>query len=162
MWPFRKKPHLRYPSILHYPSVEAWFEGEGLTVPVVKIADPVERDRRITEYGELRRHLFAEHIKTLSWEEQLEFQEGTHPSQSHRFADRAERFVPLLREHLVSLGFPCEVCLGRYHMDRFVLSAGLDEDPGERRRELPWLFRGFEIKYHWPDSGAAHLPPVEE
>jgi hypothetical protein len=47
MWPFRTKRHLRYSSI------EAWFKGEGHTEGVVEIADPVERDRRITEYGEL-------------------------------------------------------------------------------------------------------------
>ena len=69
MWPLRTKRHLRYPS------VEAWFKGEGLKEPVFKIADPVERDRRITEYGELRQHLFAKHTKTLSPEEQREFKE---------------------------------------------------------------------------------------
>jgi hypothetical protein len=122
---------------------------------VVKIPDPVERDRRITEYGELRQHLFAKHIKTLSRQERREFKQGTHPSQSHRFADRAEPFVALLREHLADLGFPGKVCLGWYHMDRIVLSADLDEDPGERQRELPWLFRGFEIKYNWPHGGAS-------
>jgi hypothetical protein len=40
-------------------------------------------------------------------------------------------------------------------MDRIVLSADLDEDPRERQRELPWLFRGFEIKYNWPHGGAS-------
>jgi hypothetical protein len=144
MWPFRTQRHLRYPSI------EAWFEGEGLTEPIIKIADPVERDRRLTEYGELRRHLFAQHVKTLPAEEQREFEVGTHPSQSHRFADRAEQFVPLLREHLAYLGFTGRVDLGAYHLDRLILAANLDEDPGDRRRELPWLFRGFEVKYHWP------------
>lgn len=150
MWPFRTKRHLRYPSI------QMWIEGEGLTkTPFFQIADPVERDRRITEYAELRDHLFAKHIKTLPREEQLQFAEGTHPSQSHRFADRAEPFVALLREHLAALGFPAEVCLGCYHLDRLVLSAHLDADPGERRSELPWLFRGFEIKYNWPRDKAS-------
>jgi hypothetical protein len=149
MWPFRTKRHLRYPS------VEAWFKGEGLTKPISKISDPVERDRRITQYGELREHLFAKHLKTLSPDEQREFKEGTHPSQSHRFADRAEPFVALLVEHLASLGFPGEAFLGRYHMDRIVLAADLVKDPGERHPELPWLFRGFEIKYNWPHDEAS-------
>jgi hypothetical protein len=149
MWPFRIKRHLRYPSL------EAWFTGEGLKDPFSPNADPAERNRRITEYGELRQHLFAKHIKTLSPEEQRQFQEGTHPSQSHGFADRAEPFVALLREHLANLGFPSKVCLGWYHMDRIVLSADLDADPGEGQRELPWLFRGFEIKYNWPHDGAS-------
>jgi hypothetical protein len=42
-----------------------------------------------------------------------------------------------------------------YHRDRIVLSATLDEDPGERRPELPWLFRGFEVLYHWPQGGGS-------
>ena len=144
MWPFRTKRHLRYPS------VEAWFKGEGLTVGVTRIADPTERDRRITEYGELRRHLFAKHVKTLSPDEQRQFENGTHPSQHHRFADLAEPFATSLRGHLASLGFGSKVCVGFYHFDRIVLSADLDADPGGRQRELPWLFRGFEIKYNWP------------
>jgi len=146
MWTFRTKRHLRYAS------VEAWVQGEGLTEAVFKIADPVERDRRITEYAELRQHLFARHIKTLSPQEQHEFKRGTHPSQSHRYADRAEPFTSLLREHLADLGFPCEVFLGWYHLDRLVLSADLVDEPGQRQRELPWLFRGFEIKYNWPQD----------
>ena len=147
MWPFRTKRHLRYSS------VEAWFKGEGLTEPLIKITDPVERDRRITEYGELRRHLFAEHIKTLSPQEQREFKQGTHPSQSHRFAERAEPFIPLLNEHLMDLGFPANICLGFYHMDRIVLSADLHADPGERQSQLPWVYCGFEIKYGWQQNG---------
>jgi hypothetical protein len=149
MWFFGGKRHLRYPSL------EAWLKGEGLTEPFSANADPVERDRRITEYGELRRHLFAKHIKTLSPEEQRQFDEGAHPSQSHRFADRAEPFVALLREHLASLGFRSNVSVGWYHFDRIVLSADLEADPGPRRSELPWLFRGFEIKYNWPHGVAS-------
>lgn len=149
MWPFRKKRHLCYSS------VEAWLKGEGLTTPIVQIADPVERDRRITEYGELRQLLFKQHVKSLSAEEQSQLVEGLHPSQSHRFADRAEPFVSLLRDHLASVGFPAKVCLGMYHMDRIVLSVDLSEDPGERRVSLPWVFRGFEIKYGWPQDEAS-------
>jgi hypothetical protein len=146
MWPLQTKRHLRYPSL------EAWFKGEGLTDPLFKIADPAERDRRITEYGELRQHLFALHIKTLTPQEQREIKEGAHPSQRHCFADRAEPFVALLQEHLASLGFQSKVLLGYYHLDRIVLSADLENDPSERQHELPRLFRGFEIKYYWPQG----------
>src|SRR5262245_42541749 len=140
MWPIRTKRHLRYPS------VEAWIKGEGLAEPVFKIADPLERDRRIREYGELRQHLFAKHIKTLSQEEQRQFESGTHPSQSHQYAQRAEPFVALLQEHLARLGFPNRVHLGWYQMNRIVLSADLEADAGRRGAELPWLCRGFEVK----------------
>ncbi len=143
MWTLRGKRHLRYPSL------EAWFQGEGL-VPLNQITDPQERDRRITEYGELRRHLFAKHLKTLPAEVQRDFKQGTHPSQRHEFAGRAEPFVALLREHLASLGFRSVVCLAQYHLDRIVLSVDLGTDPGERQAELPWFFNGFEVKYQRP------------
>jgi hypothetical protein len=148
MWPFTTKRHLRYSSL------EAWFEGERLTDPLFKTASPEERDRRIAEYAELRRHLFAKHIKTLSAEEQRQFEQGTHPSQSHRYAERAEPFAGVLQGYLEDLGFISDVCLGWYHMDRIVLTAALETDPGERRSQLPWLFRGFEVKYHWPRGEA--------
>jgi hypothetical protein len=137
---------------LQYTSLEAWFKGEGLTGPIAQISDPAERDRRIAEYGELRQHLFAEHIKALTEEVQHQFAEGTHPSQSHRFAEQAQPFADSLREDLASLGFPANVSLGWYHLDRIVLSADLLTDPGERRSELPWLHHGFEVKYHWPSK----------
>src|SRR4051812_49123269 len=132
MWCLRKKRHLRYRSL------EAWFKGEGLKDPFSAIADPAERNRRITECGELCQHLFAKHIKSLSRDERRQFEEGTHPSQSHRFAERAEPFVTLLREHLSSMGFHSQVCLGWYHMDRIVLSVDLEADPCQRRPDLPW------------------------
>jgi hypothetical protein len=149
MWPWRKKRHLKYPSL------RAWFVGERIASPLSQIADPAERDRRITEYGELRQHLFAEHIKALSAEEQRQFEAGTHPSQSHRFAEQAEPFACELRESLDRLGFPAEVVVGLYHLDRIVLSADLQANPGERESELPWLFKGFEVKYNWPSEEAS-------
>jgi hypothetical protein len=144
MWFRRTKRHLRYSSL------EAWFEGEGLKDPFSAAADPTERNRRIMEWGELRQHLFAKHINTLSREEQRQFREGTHPSQSHHFAERAEPFAASLQAHLAALGFTATVDSGFDHGGRIVLSAELDTDPKERRPELPWLFRGFEIKYNWP------------
>lgn len=127
------------------------FEGEGLTTPITQIADPAERDRRITEFGELWQHLFAQHVKTLSADEQRQFADGTQPSLRHAFAERAEPFAASLQDHLAALGFPARVVPGMYHLDRVVLSADLEADPRERRRELPWLFRGFEVKYNWPE-----------
>ena len=144
MWPFPTKRHLQYPSI------EAWLQGEGIKERVFEIADSVERDRRITEYGELRQHLFARHVKTLSPDEQSQLAAGTHPSQSHCFAERAEPYVATLQEHLAQAGFSAKVRLSWNHCDCICLFADLDVDPGERRLELPWLFRGFEVKYNWP------------
>lgn len=150
MWRFVTKRHL------HYPSVEAWFKGEGLTEPLIRIADPVEREYRIKQYADLRRHLFAKHIKTLSREEQRQFREGSHPSQQHRFAKRAEPFAALLQEHLTSLGIPSVVCLGLYHMDRIILRADLPGDPVSamvaRRPRAPFSVGRFARYYFTIES----------
>jgi len=140
--------HRSLPSHLQYATVEDWIEGEGITTSIIEIADPVERDRQITEYGELRQHLFAKHVETLSAEERSQFANGRHPSQSHSFADRAEPFVEALSNYLNELGFKAKVSLGWYHGDRIILYVDLEKDPQDRSRELPWLFRGFETRLH--------------
>jgi hypothetical protein len=144
MWLWSQKRHLRYRSL------EAWYKGEGISGSLFQIADPEEQDRRLNEYAELRQHLFRKHLATLSSEEQRQFDEGAHPSQDWDYADAAKPFCPRLREHLAQLGFNAEVNLGFYHFERIVLCADLEADPGERRSTLPWLFRGFEVKYLWP------------
>ena len=142
-WPFHRKRHLKYDSI------EAWMEGEG--VPHLKnVADPRLRDKYTQQYNELRLHLYEKHIATLTVEEQDQFAKGTHPSQSHRFADRAKPFAAELQRLLETKGLTCTVEVGFQQMDRIVLSVDLPGDPGQRRNELPWLFRGFEVKYSRP------------
>lgn len=146
MWPFRRKLHLKYPS------VEAWLAGESIEVPIWTISDPIERDRRITEYGELRRHLFAQHVATLTAEEQRRLSSRTHPSQSHEFADRASPFCELLQIHLAGDGVLADVSVGVYHGDRIVLCADLLDDPKRRSTVLPCWFHAFEVKYSLPNQ----------
>lgn len=144
------KPHLRYAS------VAGWLKAEGLTGFLVNIADPAERDRRMREYGELQRYLFARHLETLSDEEYRDYQAGTHPSQAHRFSARAEPIARQLREVLAGRGYVTEVKVGFYHMDRIVLSAELPQWPSEDEwLTWPRFFRGFEVKY-----GLASKPPT--
>ena len=144
MWFRRRNRHVPYSTL------ERWLDQEGLIEPFAAADDATERHRRIMEYGDLRQRLWAKHIKTLSREEQGQFRDGTHPSQSHRFSERAQPVVRLLEEHLATLGLAANVCPGFYHLDRIVLSAELDSDPKERRSDLPWLFCGYEVKYNWP------------
>ncbi|HKB02551.1 MAG TPA: hypothetical protein VKD90_10050 [Gemmataceae bacterium] len=48
---------------LRYSSIAAWFQAEGLTRPLTStIKDEVERDRRLREYAELERFLYAKHL----------------------------------------------------------------------------------------------------
>ena len=46
-------PHLRYPSVWR------WVRAEGVPLPLPRIADPAERQRREREYLELWRYLFV-------------------------------------------------------------------------------------------------------
>ena len=136
------KPHLRHSSLA------AWFRAEGLTGPLVNtIKDEAELNRRLHEYGELERFLFAKHLATLPEVEQQEYQAGTHPSQSHRFRDRALPIAQQLQEELAQRGYAAKVEIGYYHLDRIVLSAQLSRWPSEEEwPSWPWFFRGFEVK----------------
>ena len=135
------KPHLRHSS------VAAWFKAEGLTGPLSQIADEAERERRLHEYGELERFLFAKHLASLPEAEQQEYRAGTHPSQSHRFRDRAQPTARQLQEELASRGYAAKVEIGFYHIDRIVLYAELSRWPSEEEwPSWPWFFRGFEVK----------------
>jgi len=137
------KPHLRHKSLA------AWFKAEGLTGPLMStIKDEAERERRLHEYGELERYLFAEHLATLPEAEQQEYRAGTHPSQSHRFRDRARPIARQLQEELARRGYAAEVEIGYYHLDRIVLSAELSRLPGEEEwPSWPWFFHGFQVMY---------------
>ena len=164
---------------LQYDSVEDWMTGETVPMGFIKEPDPILRDKYIRQYGELRRHLYAKHVATLSPDVQQAINDGCHPSQSHRFADEAQPYCELLQHHLESVGLDVsDVHLGWYHMDRVVLSVETTEQlDASRFRKLPWLFQGFEIKYmssdrkdateqsgeraywKWSDDKRVRLPP---
>jgi len=135
-------PHLKYES------VAAWMKGENVPPKFISIADDELRNKYVTQYGELRRHLFAKHLATLTPEEQAQFEKGDHPSLRHAFADRAKPFAEEFQQELRRLGFVARVELGWYHLDRIVLTAYLAKKPTpEENDRLPWLFRDFEAKY---------------
>lgn len=137
------KPHLRHSSLA------AWFKAEGLTGPLAStVKDEAERSRRLREYGELKRFLFAKHLASLPEAEQQEFRAGMHPSQSHGFRDRALPIAQQLQEVLAQRGYATKVEIGFYHLERIVLSAKLSRWPGEEEwPSWPWFFRGFEVMY---------------
>jgi hypothetical protein len=139
---------------LNYDSLQAWAEGDGLPKDWTKHPDQKQRNMWWQQYAELKQHLWQRHIATLTPEEQQEFKAGTHPSLSHEFRDRAQPFTEYLKEELARQGYNAEVRLGFYHLDRIVLNAVLDRTPPDRLREVPWLFRGFEVFYRFPDTEA--------
>ena len=137
---------------LSYDSLEAWAEGEHLPKDWTKHPDISQRKLWWKQFAELKQHLWTRHVATLSSEEQNEFKAGTHPSLSHKFRERAQPFTVLLKEELAKQGYAAEVKVTFYHLDRIVLLASLDQTPPGRLRGVPWLFRGFEVKYRFPDS----------
>lgn len=140
------------PHHLTYDSLEAWAEGERLPKDWTKHPNRTQRDQWWKEFAELKQHLWTQHIATLTEIEQQEFKAGTHPSLSHKFRNRAQPFTDYLSEELARNGYGAEVTLVFYHLDRIVLFAALDRTPPGRLRGVPWLFRGFEVKYTFPDT----------
>ncbi len=131
---------------LIYDSVEAWFAGERLPHDFSTHPDPAQQHLWWRQLAELKQHLWQKHLSSLTVDEQKEFKEGIHPSQSHRYVERAEPFRKLLEEHLASLGIKARVKPGLYHGDRIVLTARLSELPPGGLPGTPWFFHGFEVK----------------
>lgn len=142
--------NMSIPKHLTYDSLEAWIEGEGLPKDWARHPDAKRRAVWYAQFAELKEHLWTKHIASLPDEEQRQFSERTHPSLSHRFKERAQPFAAELKEALLRLGYVADVQVGFYHLDRIVLSAKLDKTPPEQLRGVPWLFRGFEVKYLFP------------
>lgn len=146
MWPLSRI------AVVTCGEVEGHLARAGIPKDFIRIPDPVERARLFEEYIRIRDSFFRKHLGSLPRSERRQFATGTHPSQSHSLAKSAEPMAPELERHLADQGVPAIVQIGYYQMDRVVLSAELSTDPGAKSGELPWLFRGFEVKYHWRNS----------
>lgn len=133
-------------SHLKFDSLEAWAKGIELPEDWTRHPDQTQRGLWWEQYSELKEHLWQKHIRSLSDEEQKQFKDGTHPSMSHAFYERAQPYCDLLRDDLKRQGIEAVVKIGFYHMDRIVLSAYLAELPLGGLPGSPWLFHGFEVK----------------
>jgi hypothetical protein len=140
------------PRHLTYDSLEAWVEGEHLPKDWTKHTYIAQRKLWWNQFAELKQHLWTCHLTSLSEVEQQEFKNGTHPSLSHEFSDRAKPFIIELQNELARFGYKAEVMLVYYHLNRIILGATLDKTPPGRSRGVPWLFRGFEVQYRFPDT----------
>jgi hypothetical protein len=104
---------------------------------------------RIAIFAKRRRRAFDRHLRTLSPGERRSLATGSHPSQNPENAIAAVPMASLLQEDLLRRGIAARVTVALYHADRLVLSADVSQAP-QRRRKLPYFFRGYEVKYHWP------------
>ena len=141
MEPIDTKKHLEYGS------VKEWIKNENVPNGFAQVEDEELRGRYISEYGELRQHLFEKHIKSLTEEDQELFSKGKHPSQSWKFEKRAKPYAEKLQKELSKLNFVEKVSIGYYQMDRIVLSVDINCEVSEEEYEMiPWLYSGFETK----------------
>ena len=132
---------------LKYSSVEQWMEAENIPKNFVMINNDELRDKYITQYAELREHLYAEHVKSLPSEDQRLIESGNHPSQKHSLAHEAEKYATNLKNELCGLVYINDISVGLYHGDRVIISVEVDEKTTkEEINRIPWLYRGFEVK----------------
>lgn len=129
-------------------------EGEGIST-LVHPDDPDLQESLFRRLGELRHSIFANHLKSLSPDEQASLRSGTHVSQSHKNHEAAQPFVEMFTREFGNHRFIESIKLGFYHGDRLVISVSFG--PGTARAEIAGLFpayyRGFEVKL-----GAIRLP----
>ena len=144
MWPFSRT------AVVTFAKLEGHLVRAGIPKDLIHIPDPAKRARLFDRYIQVRQRLFLKHLNSLSRSDRRRFATGTHPSQSHSRAAAVQPLALELERHLADRGISALVQIGYYQMDRLVLDVELTTDPGARSIELPWLFRGFEVKYHGP------------
>src|SRR5688572_25733446 len=111
---------------MKYRTIREWINAESIPTPIGEIADPHLRDKHMAQFVVLRNHLFAQHLSTLSSEEQLQYQNGVHPSLSWRFKDRAEVYAQMFDAYLRQFGFTVQkVDITYWHGDELFLTARL-------------------------------------
>jgi hypothetical protein len=141
MWRFFKARHLRYHSI------EEWMDREHITT-LTHPDDPALQDRLFQQLGELRKHLWEQHIVHLTPEERQQLEAGQHPSQSHSRMDQAEPIFDEFRSQVASLPYVTQVHLGAYDMDRVIFQVIVSQEADWRtwQKDIPPFYRGFEVK----------------
>jgi hypothetical protein len=151
--PFSSKRHLKYDSI------GAWYEGEHVPIPILQIKDQALRDKYLQQCGELWAHLFSKSLKALPKREREMFANGTHPSQSHRYADAAKPYLAAFREQLPDLDEIHGVELAFLQGDKIGFLVMYKRSPGQMVLwRKPMYYRGFEVRY----SALDLIPPESE
>lgn len=134
------------PRLLRYHSIEEWMEQEHITT-LTHPDDPALQERLFQQLGELRKHLWKQHIVHLTPEERQQLEAGQHPSQSHSRIEQAKPIFEEFRSRVAHLPYVAEVHLGAYHMDRVVFRVILSQDIGWQtwQKDIPPFYRGFEV-----------------
>src|SRR5262249_26820920 len=122
----RKKNHLEYTSIA------SWFHGDSVPKGFgVEYGSGRGPDFKVyvTQYCELRQHLFDKHLMTLPDEIQKQLKTGKHPSQSHSRIKQAEPVLQRLKDILAGLDFVENVSIKNAQMDLVQFNVTLKNEP---------------------------------
>jgi len=139
----KKKSHLGYTS------TASWLHGESVPKGfVVEYGSGRRPDFKIyvTQYCELRQHLFDQHLKTLPDEIQKQLKSGQHPSQSHSKIKQAEPVLQRLKDLLSGLDFIKEVSIKNAQMNMVQFNVFTNNEPTlEQAEMIPEYFEGYII-----------------
>jgi hypothetical protein len=144
-------------SHLEYTSTASWFHGESVPKGFgVEYGSGRRPDFKIyvTQYCELRQHLFDKHLKTLPDEIQKQLKSGQHPSQSHSKIKQAETVLQRLKNLLSGLDFIKDVSIKNAQMNLVQFNVILENEPTlEQAEMIPEYFEGYVINTVWTRGG---------
>jgi hypothetical protein len=147
----KKKSHLEYNNI------SLWIHGESVPKGFfVEYGSGRRPDFKvyISQYCELRQHLFDNHIKTLPDEIQKQLKSGQHPSQSHSKIMQAEPVLQRLKDTLAGLDFVKDVSIKNAQMDLLQFNVILKNEPTlEQAEMIPEYLEGYVINMVWSHNG---------
>jgi hypothetical protein len=134
------------PRHLRCHSIDEWLEQEGVTT-LTHPEDPALQDRLFQRLGELRKHLWEQHVIHLTPAERQQLEARQHPSQSHERIEQAKPIFEEFRSRVANLPYVTEVHIGMYHMDRIVFRVMVSQDASWRtwQDDIPPFYRGFEV-----------------
>jgi hypothetical protein len=147
----KKKSHLEYTNISSWVQGESVPKGFGL-----EYGSGRRPDYKIymTQYCELRQHLFDNHIKTLPDEIQKQLKCRQHPSQSHSKIKQAEPVLQRLKNNLAGLDFIKDVSIKNAQMDLVQFNVILKNEPTlEQAEMIPEYWEGYIINMVWSHNG---------
>lgn len=147
----KKKSHLKYTS------TSSWFHGESVPKGfALEYGSGRRPDYKVyvTQYRELRQHLFDKHMKTLPDEIQTQLKNRQHPSQTHAKKQQAEPVLQRLKDTLSGFDFVKDVSIKMAQMDMVQFNVSLKNEPTiEQAEMIPEYLEGYIINTVWNHNG---------
>ena len=149
----KKKSHLEYTSI------SSWFHGESIPKGfALEYGSGRRPDYKVymTQFCELRQHLFDKHMKTLPKEIQTQLKNRQHPSQSHTTKQQAKPVLQRLKNALSGLDFVKDVSIKMAQMNMVQFNVILKSEPTVEQAEMiPEYLEGYIVNTVWNHNSNA-------